>query len=621
MKLPRRIYSYQLIQSLPGNKNNPSYSYGLYAYKGKKAFAKCWSGGKKDAAYVALQKEVQWNRCLSGIVPFVVPILEVEETENQYCVLYRYVSGSTADVLPSQKKALVMEKILKKISANTRSQNKGTLPVRPGWQLVISYPYFFVKALFSHYTLTGVLFRSLVRFIRYAPELFKEEAQTLAHRDLHPGNVIIGKSHTFVFDWCYAAWTVDGYDTRFLLATQWDDAEFRNALLNVNSDKKTDALDIWIATLLLSDSKMSKRSEKSVIQFLTAVIYERKGQLVIPTYPWIRKLSILLLTHWKEIFDKSKRAPHLPKKIGAYTLKKVLGKEKQYPYRTGLYRDDRNRYLLAKVWEGRQKTLDYFSLIHEARVNSILNDIVNRARISMPSHLKDIVIPKNIDVQISENRVIVLKEYFEGKTISEKEKDIEITYERIIEYFSFLSTQMTSVEKKSIGIRMLRHFLLLYPILVTFSLIRHPRRAGSILLATLLFVFGIPSFFRNNQKQLVHGDLHPGNILVSGSKLVILDTEQLRYSYGLYEYITSLESCRLGNQLTTYIRKVLAHFALKDGTTAQFIRSLFINCTIHNLSYYSRKESEERYLTLLTEITSQKLRKERFPAGLIVQPA
>src|SRR3989337_1316797 len=103
---------------------------------------------------------------------------------------------------------------------------------------------------------------------------------------------------------------------------------------------------------------------------------------------WMKLARIFPLHLHSSLSNRnSRRKITLPDTIGGYKLIKDLQDDKSYPFKIGLYKKGRRRFV-GKIWEGRFKNLHYYNLINEIVASYTLSTLRERLSGKLGSDIK-----------------------------------------------------------------------------------------------------------------------------------------------------------------------------------------------------------------------------------------
>ncbi len=299
---------------------------------------------------------------------------------------------------------------------------------------------------------------------------------------------------------------------------------------------------------------------------------KRYLSIIAQIFPW----------YLREIFVNRFAVPApipLPTQYKSYKLLKSLSL-KGFPFATGLYQDNFKQQVVIKFWEGKTKNIYYFNLLHQIEVMQVLTKAQNRLA---KSERFGFSLPKYIDSYKSKNRIILVMEKVIGKPLENitSPKSQFTIYKSCLNFLSALSARLNSKEKEIVTTKSVWDFLLLYPFVLLTALIVQPKLLGLLLRGTPAFILGIPSLLKLTPDTLVHGDIHPDNILVSDrNKFSLIDVENMRLCYAIYEPVSTVS---LKGNSKEFKKLVIKHY-LKTSTSLKAMVLLIVNNATHNLS-------------------------------------
>ncbi len=263
------------------------------------------------------------------------------------------------------------------------------------------------------------------------------------------------------------------------------------------------------------------------------------------------------------------RATVLPRKVGKWEFVRVLG-DKEYPYRVGLYKY-RNSNVVVKAWRGSHNSVHYFSLKREIQINKVLS----KAQLKLKDNL--VFVPSFVKEFDRTDGLFFITQYVEGNTLATFAPDAQVKgYLMARRYLRQMSNLLTTAEKKKIGVRQYGYFASMSVVLFPFAIIKNWTHKALFLKAWRKYVTSFVGSF-TDQLQLVHGDLHPENIIKSGKLIYILDMEQAMFTYSTYEDATTVST----NKTPQAIESVIMNEMKEKGSRAFSLMLIHIN--IHNM--------------------------------------
>ena len=235
------------------------------------------------------------------------------------------------------------------------------------------------------------------------------------------------------------------------------------------------------------------------------------------------------------IFNKNEKLFIFPRTIKDYKFVQDLQSHKKKLFRVGLYEDKDNRKVVIKIWRGKSPNAHYYNMKHEIKIYKILSKYNKKSTVSFPEYLYS---------HEYNNEIVLITRYFEGiqvKNINEGSKQLVI-YEKCIKFIRDVEKNISASDKSKIRIRSAKSYLLLYPFILIAACFQNPSMVGIHFRGLKLFLKYMYLFRQNVPFKLIHGDLHQRNILVNKSEIVIIDLEQMMFTYPEFELVTILGS-------------------------------------------------------------------------------
>lgn len=232
----------------------------------------------------------------------------------------------------------------------------------------------------------------------------------------------------------------------------------------------------------------------------------------------------------------------LPLEVGNYKRVEIYeSKDKINTHLIGIYQNSKGKKALAKMWNGTFRDYDYFRLVNEANLYSILNKAISRVSKTKFKNMHEIGVPKLIAKYENDKSLLILMEYIDGKTAEDLsiEEKLDI-YFQMISYLKYLGGLLTSEEKSYISTRSNLSYIFLYPILLLKAILTYPNLTKQFLKGLPLFTKSIPLILSSNESGLVSRDLHFGNILMSKNKIYLIDLEYCVFTNFFYELVITL---------------------------------------------------------------------------------
>ncbi len=287
----------------------------------------------------------------------------------------------------------------------------------------------------------------------------------------------------------------------------------------------------------------------------------------------------------------------LPSEINKYKLIRDLSSRNRH-FAVGLYEDKKGKVII-KIWEGKVKDLHYFALEHQIKLTKVLTNVQKRMEKNKKLTIR---VPSYVDSKQKHNQLIFISEYVQGDSLEKFSKSENIKWSIYLQCLNFLkdvSTFCTDEERKVITTKTLWDFIFLYPLINIAAIIMHPRYMFKILKGAIIFYSGILGLRGVKADRIIHGDLHPDNILVSKNSKFLIDIEQARFSYPDYEMISS--AALKGNSKEFKRKVVKMLFSKRSKLNKKLSLCLVVNNSIHNLSGDKDKLGVKSYLWMLDQ--------------------
>jgi len=269
---------------------------------------------------------------------------------------------------------------------------------------------------------------------------------------------------------------------------------------------------------------------------------------------------------------------NLPKSIDEYQLVKSLKQDLSSTYKAGLYKNKSGDLVVGKMWKGDFKNSDYFRLHKEIVTYQVLSQAIKRIGHLTPHSLKSISIPRYIGFTESNNSLCLFIEYVNGvsldSTISSDKQ--HVYFKKCIEYIKFIGNHLTSSEKSQLTTKVIQKDLPLYPFVLLLVIIRRPRLAVDLIKGFYSVILNSFQIMRDANLTLVHGDLHPHNLIRDGERIVILDLEEMIITHSAQELVFSI--------LCLPTAQPLRRKLIKDSQTLPHFSILAVNSSIHYLA-------------------------------------
>lgn len=287
-------------------------------------------------------------------------------------------------------------------------------------------------------------------------------------------------------------------------------------------------------------------------------------------------------------------------------------------FEVGIYENKSGKLIVGKIWKGNIKDLNYFALYQEIILYQVLAKVIRRVNRLIPSHLQEISIPNYFGFMKVNNKLGLFTEFVKGSALTNSNPYKQYNYmQKCIEYLGFLGSHLTPLEKSLISQGNILDKLLVYPLFLVVALIKRPQLAKYLLKGFLIVIKSTPAILKHEENTLIHGDLHPRNIIISNKQVKILDLEQTTFSYPMYEYIYSILCLSVNTKLSNLLLKDINSKCNKDESFALCFLALAIKCSTHFLAGNLSKQK----LKLCTKVLKISLKlmenKNNFSSGRI----
>lgn len=279
----------------------------------------------------------------------------------------------------------------------------------------------------------------------------------------------------------------------------------------------------------------------------------------------------------------SRNKNYFPQEIEGFMFKKIL-KNNSRGTTLGIY-EKRNKKVIVKSFQGKFKNRDYYILKNEILVSQILTQVLKRISNRIPSHIKNIGIPKIVFVKENRKSLFVGSEFIESvslKKLSHK-KQIQ-TYFKVNKFLKFLGDKMTIQEKNQLSRRDANSVIGLYPLLVIKSLITNPSEFVKVIQS--IFTFRRLAYLIHKLRiVLSHKDAHLENILITKSGTIyVIDLELALFSPELFDEVNTLRDEWGNSRIRKGFLKQLKRQYRSHKNISELIRVVAINVVMHGLT-------------------------------------
>lgn len=563
---PYRLGKYTFVKHLyPETRPNPYYHYGLYKdKKNTKYFVKQWIGKNKmwSLGAIMLYQEIQTNllfkKLSQNTTSKVLPISDVFENELQIFIVYPYLKFSDFTKASTQEKYIAYQHAFNFLkTASLAIKNISILSTRKPRMYVFQYMLFFMRSISLHPQERANLIKSLILFFKGYTDL-RNTKLSLAHRDLHLGNILRVNNKQYLTDFALTTRTVEHYDLiRSYLYNVQDKKLAEKLISDINtlikngtiSKNYAQSLTVFMITHLLSVSILSKEIHDRFKACLTAVINDE-----VFSDDEIPQKSSLMVKFISIISDRI-----------VFTANPTSNKR---PFTT-----TKHKQTIDKTWSMSQRDLHYFDLLQEI----IIYSLFSKYKKLLIKTNNNVLLPKLINYKKT-NKSILLKTAY----INSQKSSLPFTerFKVITKFLGDFTSVLTEEEKNLIGKKGLVRSILVSPLSAIVASIRFPRLTGVMMSSFVTAFVTMPWVYKNSTLSIVHGDLHPENIITNKNEIYLIDFEQTHITSHLFEVATSITSTKLSVQDQEEFR----YFVKQSFTPSEKI-------AIASLSYFNLLET------------------------------
>ncbi len=248
----------------------------------------------------------------------------------------------------------------------------------------------------------------------------------------------------------------------------------------------------------------------------------------------------------------------IPKKINNYNYQRTLNFEKGSDTAVALYKDEKGKKVVAKIWMGRIKNYSYYSIKNEYLFYKLFLNVENRIEYKKPLDLKFIKVPKLIDYLETKNQVTLIIEFIDGKdgTLVDDKKILK-SYIKISKYFDFISENVLEEERNLISQRSGYSYFVVYIFSLIISIVKNYDKKIDLINGLKIVIKSLNKLLSNNKLTLVHRDLNFENIIFSNNYVYIVDFQFMVFTYKNQEFAATLRYCWDKNRLKNEIESLI----------------------------------------------------------------
>ncbi len=314
-------------------------------------------------------------------------------------------------------------------------------------------------------------------------------------------------------------------------------------------------------------------------------------------------LSKLILSSILNLFFgflNSNQKITFPDQIGKYKFIKKINITKRNSksnkiFSYALYKNSNGQKAFAKMWSGKLKNINYYTLSNETIMYMVLNKLIRRIGKSMPKKFEDIIIPQFVAKLETNNSLTLLTEFIEDakslKILPKKQVEI---YIKTVDFLRLLGNELSAKEREQISKRDSNTITLLYFPLLLKAILAHPKALFSLLQGVPVFLKSIPLFLKKDEIILSHRDLHLENILMSKNKIVLMDLQFCLFSNPLYDSLITLRMHWTDKEFRKRLLGKIRNLYGKNKDYDILIRGLMVHSATHSLT-------ESVYTKLITK--------------------
>ena len=219
-KCKKKFSEYHLVRQIKKNGKLQNFAIGVYERDGKKYFVKIWKKDKKDLSFYSAVNEFRVASVLSeklknssykARIPDAVEVCQ--GSDNSYAFVYDFVDGRPLAKFDKNIQMICLKEIissLNKVSEILTKEERKVFNVRGKIFYLSSIPLLTFISIKENTSKWKHLLKASIDCFLSARKLNKK--YSLAHRDIHVGNVMVTDNFIYLLDSEDMVLTLDGFD-------------------------------------------------------------------------------------------------------------------------------------------------------------------------------------------------------------------------------------------------------------------------------------------------------------------------------------------------------------------------------------------------------------------------
>ncbi len=290
---PVKIGEYVLLKKYEPESRSKNYAFGIYKdAKGKKYFAKIWSGRFRDFEYKMLKNELTSLSVLNRVYKRMsrnlpqnfkdiklANVVYTKSKKHSLIVIFDYIEikNKTSIVKVPSASLIQSSDLISYLGENMTPKEKKSLQRRSFIFIFFAYFLSILKLIFTNPKHSYLVFKNIPLFLKGARHILSTDQLSLSHRDLNNTNIIVVGSKVFLVDFALCLFAVKYYDKLSMLVYHWDSISHRKEIYrdlsiqikhNPGLKPLFIALLVYIATYFLTNSKILPDQRKRCINIL-----------------------------------------------------------------------------------------------------------------------------------------------------------------------------------------------------------------------------------------------------------------------------------------------------------------------------------------------------------------